>query len=272
MKTTRRLFLIFLLFMGFSNVSQAQFLNKLKNRIIEKTTDAVTETAADKVADKAAKETSKAMEGILSPDLSGILGPIGKMKDIETLPSGYQFDHIYSLKMLVEGKEMQMDYFLNNKEPYLGANMNLDGSGDLFIIFDEGNKALVTLVGGKAFATDLNYDPTFETEGTDFYKDYKITNLPNKTYLGYDCIGRLIESEEIKMTVYIAPKIGSGFGNVFKNNQAKVPVEMKNFSKQFENGLMMYMESEDKSGKTSREKTIFECIAFDKTDKSVKIR
>lgn len=262
-------FLLLLIFLGLTNVAQAQFLNQLKKRIIDKSTDAVIETASGKVADKAAKETAKLMDGLLSPNWEAMLGPLGSMKDLESLPSGYQFDHRYSLKMLAEGNEFLIDYYLNKNEPYLGANMNLDS--DIFIIFDEGNKAMVTYVNGTAFATELTYDAEVETDHSDYYDGYKISNLPNKKYLGYDCIGRLIEDDTHAITMYLAPGMGVGFGNVFKTNNAKLPAEIKNHSEQFEDGLIMYMEMVDKSDGKGTNATI-ECVAFEKTDKNVTIR
>lgn len=262
-------FLFLLIFVGLTQAANAQFLNQLKKRIIDKSTDAVIETASGKVADKAAKETAKLMDGLLSPNWEAMLGPLGNAKDIESLPARYQFDHRYSLKMMAEGNEFLIDYYLNKNEPYMGASMNLDS--DIFIIFDEGNKAMVTSLNGKSFATALTYDVDTDEDYEKYYEGYKITNLPNKKFLGYDCIGRLIENDKHAVTVYLAPKVGAGFGNVFKTNNAKLPPEIKKHSKQFEDGLMMYMKMEDKVDKKAGMATI-ECVAYEKTDKSINIR
>ena len=48
--------------------SNAQFLNKLKKRVLEKTEALVIDKAAEKVADKAADKTGDAIDKLLNPD------------------------------------------------------------------------------------------------------------------------------------------------------------------------------------------------------------
>ncbi len=58
--------------------SNAQFLNKLKKRVLEKTEDVIINKAANKVADKAGDKTGEAMDKLLNPDFGSIMNPMGK--------------------------------------------------------------------------------------------------------------------------------------------------------------------------------------------------
>ena len=109
MKTTK-FFMVVLLFFGLTGTANAQFLNQLKKRIIDKTTDAVVETASDKVARKAADKTADLVDDILEANMESIVGPIGKMKDVGTLPSSYNFDYKYSLNATMDKHEAVLDY------------------------------------------------------------------------------------------------------------------------------------------------------------------
>src|SRR5690554_5220219 len=113
-----------LLFSYGVNQSNAQFLDKLKKRVIERTEDMVIDKAANKVADKAADKTGEAMDKLLNPDLGSIMNPMGKKVDMSKLPDSYKFDYRYALKMNTDEGEIGMDYYLSKTEPYMGMKMN----------------------------------------------------------------------------------------------------------------------------------------------------
>ena len=58
----------------FSTTAEAQFLNRLKNRIVEKTEDVI----INKAADKAAERTSEAMDKILNPPTVNALTAVSR--------------------------------------------------------------------------------------------------------------------------------------------------------------------------------------------------
>ena len=66
MKTIKILLICSFIFI-FSSTVEAQFLNRLKNRIVERTEDVI----INKAADKAAERTSEAMDKILNQNLDG---------------------------------------------------------------------------------------------------------------------------------------------------------------------------------------------------------
>jgi len=99
------------------------------------------------------------------------------------------------------------------------------------------------------------------------YNDYTFKELPNREFLGYDCIGREMENDEYKFTIYIAPDMEAGFGNMFKSEHANIPPAMQKFALEYENGLMMYMEMMDKKNKKKKNTSAtMECVAFEPTE------
>ena len=251
--------------------SNAQFLNKLKKRVLDKTEELV----IDKTADKAAEKTGKAMDNLLNPDFGKYMSPMGKQIDISELPASYSFDYRYAMKMSTQDGEVNMDYYLNKTEPYMGMKMSMgeDKNMNMSMVFDEGNKTLFTYVNGMAMATVMDLSDTIDLEEVDMDTDYTFKELPNRTFLGYDCIGREMENDEYKFTIYIAPNMEAGFGNMFKSQHANIPPSMQKFSKEYENGLMMYMEMVDKKNKNKKNSSAtMECVAFEPTNLVINTR
>ena len=248
--------------------SNAQFLKKLKERVLEKTEEVIVNKAADKVADKAADKTGEAMDKLLNQDFGKLMSPVGKQVDMSKLPASYGFDYRYAMKMKTQEGEIDMDYYLSKTEPYMGMKMNMgeDKNMNMSMVFDEANKTVFTYVGGMAVATEMDLSNAVE-EDADMYNDYTFKELPNRMFLGYDCIGREMENDEYKFTIYIAPDMEAGFGYMFKSQHANIPPSMQKFSKEYENGLMMYMEMVDKKNKNKKNSNAtMECVAFELTD------
>lgn len=255
------------LFYSISFGMQAQFLKNLKNKVIEKSKDAIIEKTATKVSDDVSEKVSNQIAGavnsVMSANIEDIMGSVGKTKDMSSLPKEYSFDYLYSLKISMAEGEMPMDYYLSESNAYMGARFN--GKADMTMIFDSQNNALITVFGDNAMATELAIDSELEDETI----DYKISNLPNKTFLGYDCIGRLVETDELTMTMYIRPMSKMNFGQMFNNKFTKMPNQMKMMGDK-EAGIVMYAEITDKQKKNT--KTTLECTAFEKSKKVIKIR
>ncbi len=275
MKITK-LLLVAVLLLGAVQSTHAQFLNRLKKKIVDETERVV----IDKTADKAAEKTGEAMDDILSSDLGvdNIFGGIGSPMDMGQLPEAYRFDYLYCLKMANQAGDLQFDYLLSKTGSYMGMKPNL--GTDITMVIDEENKAIVTMTGGQVFAMEMDEEAdtghiTGEgDDGMESLGDYTITQLPNRTFLGYDCIGYRMENDEHSMIVYVAPDMEAGFGNVFKRKQANIPPQMQSLAKHYENGLMMYMEMDDKKNKDKKEdtSTTIECTAFEKTDAVIRTR
>ena len=254
------LFLIVLLIgAGTINVN-GQFLKELKKRAVDRSKQVVINKAAEKVADK----TSQAMDKLLNPDFGNLMNRGGKKVDMSKVPATYNFNYRYALKMTTGEGAIDIDYYLNNTEPYMGVKMNM--GMEMSMVFDEGNKLMFTYVNGMATATEMDFKSELNQEDMDMYNDYTFKELPNRKFLDYDCIGREMENTDYKFTIYIAPDMAAGFGNMFKSDHANIPPVMQKFSKDYENGLMMYMEMVDKKNKKKKKKNtsaIMECVAFE---------
>lgn len=257
---------ILLTVVGIDTVN-AQFLKDLKDRAIERSKEVVIGKTADKVADK----TSQAMDKILNPDFSKLTNPGGKKVDMSQLPDSYKFDYRYALKMTTTEGVIDLDYFLSKTEPYMGAKMNM--GMEMSMVFDEGNKVMFTYVNGMAIATELDLPSEVDDAEMNSYEDYTFRTLPNREFLGYDCIGREMENEEYKFTIYIAPDMEAGFGSMFKTEHANLPPAMQKFAGEYENGLMMFMEMEDKKNKKKKNTSAtMECVAFEPSDLVISTR
>ena len=108
---TAKILLAGILLLGINQGAEAQFLNRLKERVINEAERVV----INKTADKAAEKTGEAMDKVLSPDLgiTNILGEVGNPVDVSQLPEVYRFDYLYSVKMGTREGEFQLDYLLN---------------------------------------------------------------------------------------------------------------------------------------------------------------
>lgn len=245
---------------GIINVN-AQFLKELKNQALERSKDVVIGKTAEKAADK----TGQAMDKLLNPDFSRFTNAGGKKVDMARLPDFYSFDYRYALKMTTQEGAIDFDYYLSKTEPYMGAKMNM--GMDMSMIFDEGRKIMFTYVNGMGIATEMDLYEEVDEEDVNMYNDYTFKELPNREFLGYDCIGREMENDEHKFTIYIAPDMEAGFGTMFKSEHANIPPAMQKFAQEYENGLMMFMEMVDKKNKKKKNTSAtMECVAFEPTE------
>lgn len=267
MKTLKN-WMIILLLSGFATQqASAQFLRELRDKAIEKSKDVI----VSKAADKAAERTSSAMDKLLNPDFSKLSNPAGKKVDTSRLPDAYQFSYLYRLKMNTSEGDVLFDYYLNPDQPYMGAKLNM--GMEMTMVFDEGNQVIITMLNGMPIATEMEMDETLDDDELNYLKDYTITKLPNREFLGYDCIGRQMENDDHKFIVYIAPDVEAGFGKVFKSERANMPPAMQAAIMEYENGLMMFMEMEDKKNKKKKNASAtMECVAFEPTDMVIRTR
>lgn len=259
-----------LMFFGLSFSANAQFLKNLKKQVVEKTQNAIIDKTANKVAesvsDKISDQISGAVDNALGADWGEMMGSMGKVKDIETLPASYSFDYIYSMKMITDDGEFPMDYYLSKSGSYMGAKFS--NASDITMVFDDQNKALIAIVGDNVIATEMDIDSDLDSIDSISQQNVKITDLPNKTFLGYDCVGKHIESEEYNMTIYVTKDTSVSFANMFNNKYSKMPKQM-NFTSNNE-GMVMHAEIIDKS--KADYKVNIECTAFDKTEFIIKTR
>lgn len=272
----KKILLIAILLTSFGiGESNAQFFKKLTERAIQKTGQRViertTDKVANKVADKAVDATGDAMDKILNQDFGKFTNPMGKKVDMSKLPASYNFDYRYALKMTTKEGDVEFDYYLNKTKPYMGAKMNK--GADMMLVFDEANKAIYTNVNGMSMAMEMDLTDALDAEDKNQYNDYTFKEIPNREFLGRSCIGREMENDEYKFTIYIAPNMEAGFANMFKSQHANIPPAMQKFTKEYENGLMMYMKMVDKKNNKKKNTTAtMECVAFEPTNLVINTR
>lgn len=270
MKKYKFLLLLSCLFI-LTTTAEAQFLNRLKKKVIERAENVI----IDKTADKAAERTSKTMDKVLNPKLDALFNMgTGKTVDVSELPAEYKFDYLYRLKMSAGEGELEMDYLFNKNENYFGAKTAF--SPDMLMVFDTDNNLIVMKSGESVIARQLDVTSGDNDEEVEVLEDYSFSEVPSRVFHGINCPGYVMENSENKITFYIAPDVGVGFGNnnSGKGNIANLPKEMQALSNKYENGLMMYMEMENKLNTKDSDQlfTSMECVVFEETSSTIKIR
>lgn len=188
------------------------------------------------------------------------------------LPSSYDFDYIYKLKMTHKKGDITFDYYLKEGAQYFGFDSEemKQGSKDtkMFMVMDaelEVTAMFMEMMGKKVVQKTKIKASDFSADDEDM-SDYKFTTIDSKTINGYECEGYVSEDEKIKITFYITDDVPVSFNQVFGSNIKNMP---KGFNasimkKYAENGLMMEMIYEDKN--KSKNNMTMQCIGLDKTD------
>jgi hypothetical protein len=179
-------------------------------------------------------------------------GMSGEKVKPENIPPTFDFQFQYTLSMTTEDGTMDMNYFLMPGANYIGTSFSQSGA-TMFMIID-GEKSIfynfIDAEGQKivsAFKLDVN---PFDENEKDYpveddlgnLDDLTMTDLPPKTFLGYECEGRLIENEEYSMTMYFTTEAPVSFEQVFKGDDKRFPDSITKRLQQYEGALMMYLE------------------------------
>lgn len=232
----------------FGQSVNAQFLDKLKKNVEQK----VEQTVINKTSDKASQKTGDAIDKLFNQKIGE---QKGKKITPDNVPESFSFEYQYRLTMTtVQSKsKMNLDYFLKPGENYMGVKMN---QGQEIFMIMEGqsniNYMFMNSGGNKiATATAIDGDDIIEDD-TINYEDYTITDLPNKTFLGYDCKGKQMENSEYVFKMYFTNEAPVSFNDVFKMDTDRIPEAIKRQFDGSENATMMYMEMKDKVNKGKR--------------------
>ncbi len=202
------------------------------------------------------------------------LGFSQKASKIE-LPSTYDFDYIYKLKMTHKKGDMTLAYYLKEGAQYFGFDSEemTKGSEDtkMFMVMDTGLEVtamFMEMMGKKVVQKTKIKASDFNTDDEDM-SDYTITEIDSKTINGYECEGFVSENDKMKITYYITDDVPLSFNQVFGSNMKNLPKGFNTslMKKYAENGLMMEMIYEDK--KKSKNNMTMQCTGLDKTDFSL---
>ncbi|MFD1614462.1 DUF4412 domain-containing protein [Gelatiniphilus marinus] len=266
MKRSR--YIIFLLLVvGFTQTSEAQFLKKLKKRIEEK----VEQTVVEKTAEKASEKASNSLDKIFDVNLNSPQAK-GKKVDAKNVPDSYQFSYRYQLKMTTSSGDMDIDYFLQPEATYMGMKMNA-GVPFFMVIDDDLNTTYMFMEsGGNKVVTATSLDMNENLEDIDDIKAPSLENstikdLPNKTFLGYDCIGKKFENDAYAFVSYFTVDAPVSFDQVFKSEMDRYPEPIKEQFKNYKGALLMHMEMIDKTNKGKKNTSgTMACVAIEALD------
>lgn len=189
------------------------------------------------------------------------------------LPSTYDFDYTYKLKMTHKKGDLILTYFLKEDGKYFGfdtAEMAKGSDTKMFMVMDSnlGVTAMFMEMMGKKVVQKTKINASDFGSDVD-NSDYTFTKIDSKTIMGYECEGFVSENDEHKITFYITDDVPVSFNQVFGANAKNMP---KGFNpdwmkKYANNGLMMQMIFVDK--KKAKNSMTMDCVGLDKTDFSI---
>ncbi|HLR25789.1 MAG TPA: hypothetical protein VK112_07955 [Fodinibius sp.] len=240
--------------------AEAQLWDKIK----KKTQDKVENVIVDKTSDKAAEITAKKMDQALSADFN-FYGKGDKKKDVSDLPESYAFEWKYQVQIKQENPDskgaMVLDYYLAPDQPYFGFSMAQMSS--MFTVVDNSKNSMISYMEQDGNPIAMAYQlPEVEGESEDKAPDFTVTELPDKTFLGYPSKGMQFENTEHRFIVYFAKDTPVGFGGIFDAQKGEqVPDGFKNIMGEYGNALMMYAKVIDKNDADNNME--MECISLE---------
>ena len=240
--------------------AEAQFLKKLKNKVQEK----VENVAIDNVSDKAANETNKSLNSLWEKKIGDGNFSMGTERvNPEEIPTSYDFDWIYKMRITHTNGEMDMLYHLKEDAPYFG--MEMQQQGEMFIVFDDKNDLSVMFMasGENKYLMATRFDMEETSEGSEeYYDDMEIKEIGTKTILGYECQGYEGENKDYIFQFYITKEAGIGFDRMFQNKQNNLPEDFNPDWLQDGDALLMQMRMEDKN--SSKNNMSMTCTKIEK--------
>ncbi|MCK7590769.1 hypothetical protein M0G43_09300 [Subsaxibacter sp. CAU 1640] len=170
------------------------------------------------------------------------------------LPSTYDFDWIYETEMHMgknQKDNMGMNFLIKDGASYQATQMvdeKTKDMGNATMLFDADLKTMVMFMDANG-TNYMQLYPIPDVKESTEKMDYKITELPSKTVLGYNCKGLQMEDDRYVFKVYHtsqAPIALSNFMNFSGAKNIDLPDIDPRIIEQFSKGLIMEMHMEDK--------------------------
>lgn len=171
------------------------------------------------------------------------------------LKDSYEFDWELETEMQLNTKRndaIQMVFLMNQNANYQATRMIMEdtkNSGVSTMLFDMDLKSMIMFMEaqGQKFLQIYPFsDPVKTAENK---SNYKITDLPSKTIIGYNCSGLQFEDDRYIMKVYHTKEAKIKLSN-FLNFGTQKPSDFPNVDpevvNQFSNGLILEMDIIDK--------------------------
>lgn len=196
-----------------SSSAEAQIWKAIKNKTKQKIEDKVVEKVSDKLAEVIFGKLTENFNSESNPYRGAF-----KISKPENLPEEYSFDWKYKVKIKsadASEDDIEFEYRLSETETYFGYTM--EESNQMFSVVDPENEAIISYMDeeGESFAVSHGYSGAmnFVNDSTESQSnsDYTVTELPNKTFLGYSAKGYEIENSESVITVYVTDEAGVNF-------------------------------------------------------------
>jgi len=278
MKYIIQLFTILLFASAFASGAEAQIFKKLKKKAekaLEEKAEQKIDQEMQKAADKAVDESWDAVFGGFS---EGGDSPFAMGSNVTT-EDVYDFDVVATMEIKSEkanGKSeppMFMDMHFNEDAQYTGTKFRGDqmnqAQGDLFIIYDLKNSAMIMLMKTEkdkfSFAYDweqakaagekvkeemenAGYEDEIEEEENSDTNDMETwgnyQKIGSKSIAGYNCDGYRSENQQQVVEVWVSRDAGFGMQNMFQANANAKQLKGK-LPEEYPNGMMMKMTMED---------------------------
>ncbi|UKM66403.1 hypothetical protein GSB9_02993 [Flavobacteriaceae bacterium GSB9] len=171
------------------------------------------------------------------------------------LPDSYDFDWLLETEMVINSKNkdvMNMTFLIKEDAPYQATKITSRENKNMGIttmVFDLNLNAMIMFMDAQG-SKFLQMYPTQDSGKTDIDIDkYKITELPTKTIIGYNCKGLQFEDDRYIMKIYHTTEADITLANFLNfGGQTKMdfPDIDPRITKQFANGLIMEMDMVDK--------------------------
>ena len=188
------------------------------------------------------------------------------------LPSSYDFDWVYETEMTMGEKQkdkLGMNFLIKEGAAYQGTQMvdeKTKEMGNMTMLFDMELNTMLMFMSAQG-TNYLQMYPIPEVKDSNEKMDFKITELPSKKVLDFNCKGLQLEDDRYIIKVYHTSEAKVKLSNFMNFNGAKnmdLPSIDPRILKQFSNGLIMEMHMEDKkksknnvviTGKSLKEKS-----------------
>lgn len=253
--------------------AEAQLFNRLKKKAKAAASQKAEEKLSERVeraAEQMVEDSWNSVFGEMSADSGAYGGMLFSMNSNVTTEDAYHFDTITTMEITTEKKDgtseppVTMDMHFNEGEMYTGTRFSSEEmkkeNGDLFIIYDVKNSAMVMLMENEkdkfSFAydwkqalemgedmgqseqgeDDINWDEVDEWQG--------YTKIGSKHIQGYECDGYRSENNEGVVEVWVTRDESLGMHNMFKAHSNAKQVRGK-IPEDYPYGMMMEMTSED---------------------------
>lgn len=257
-----------LLLTSLSLDAEAQLLNRLK----KKAKQAAEQKAEEKIAEQLQRAAEQAVErswnsifGEWEADSSGKMRvPFSMNSNIET-EDRYSFETITTMEMRARdknGKEdppVYVDMHFNDDDFYTGTKFHSQDmekkEGDLFIIYDLKNKAMLMLIEDEDNKFSFGYewdqylienDSLSQTESDweeiEEWEGYE--KIGSKDILGYSCDGYQSQTDEQTVEIWVSRDNDFGMTQLFKA-QANAKQMRGKIPEDYPHGMVMEMHTEN---------------------------